>query len=264
MTKPLFVIKLGGSIITYKDHPTGKLRFKRLQEIAQEIKQAQGKQNFDLILINGAGSYGHPIAKRYNTAHGIKNKTQLRGFCEIKYIVNYLTTELNKIFLAAKLSVFPCQTSSLVVQSKGKIFSFNIEPIKQLLDLGAIPMLSGDVVSDISWGGSICSGDAIGPYLARKFKATKVLFASDVDGIFDQNPQKHKNAKFIPEINKQNFSKIITLIKGSSHTDVTGGMRGKLLKIKKYHKKAKIVIFNGLRKNSILEALLGKKNRNNY
>jgi len=259
MVKPLFILKLGGSIITYKNHPTGKLRLKRLLEIVQEIKQAKKRQDFNLILVNGAGSYGHPIAKKYNTANGIKTKVQLRGFCEIKHIVNYLSTQLNKIFLTAGLDVFSCQTSSLITQSKGKISLFNMAPIKQLLNLGLIPTLSGDVVTDTSWGGSICSGDAIAPYLAKKIETRKVLFASDVDGVFNQNPQKHKGAKLIPEINRRNFPKIIGLAKESLCADVTGGMKGKLLKIERHYKKTKIMIFGGLRKNSVFEALSGKK-----
>ena len=259
MAKPLFVIKLDGSVITYKSHTTGKLRVKRIKEIAQEIKQAQEEKNFNLILINGVGSYGHPVAKKYGTIHGIKNKVQLRGFCEIKYIVNFLNTKLNKIFFNAGLNVFPCQISSLVIQNKGKIFSFNTKPIKQLLQQGIIPMFSGDVVVDKSWGGSVCSGDKSALYLAREFKARKVLFASDVDGIFDRDPHKYKDAKLIPEVNKQNFPETLCLIKKSSYIDVTGGMRGKLLEIKKYHKKTKIGIFNGLKKNFILEAFLDRK-----
>jgi len=259
MVKPLFVIKLGGSVITYKGHPTGKLRVKRIKEIAREIKQAQEEKNFNLILINGVGSYGHPFAKKYGTIHGIKNEVQLKGFCEIKYIVNFLITKLNKIFFDVGLNVFPCQISSLVIQNRGKIFSFNTKPIKQLLQQGIIPMLSGDVVTDKSWGGSICSGDTSALYLVRELKARKVMFASDVDGIFDRDPHKYQNAKLIPEVNKQNFSKIICLIKKSSYIDVTGGMRGKLLEIKKYHKKTKIIIFNGLKKNFILKAFSNRK-----
>lgn len=260
MNKPLFVIKLGGSIITYKGHPSGKLRLGRIKEIAKEIKRAQDKKDFDLILINGTGSYGHPVAKKYNTISGIKNKTQLQGFCEVKYVVNLLTTKLNKVFFAIGLNVFSCQTSSLVIQNRGKIISFDIEPIKNSLFLGLIPILSGDVTTDISWGGSICSGDTIAPYLARELKATKLLFASDVDGIFDQDPHENKNAKLIPIINKQNLPEFISSIGNSFHLDVTGGMRGKLLSIRKYsNTKAKIIIFNGLRKNSIFKAILGEK-----
>lgn len=260
MAKPLFVMKLGGSVITYKSHPTGKFRLRRLLEISQEIKQAKEKQDFNLILINGVGSYGHPIAKKYAIARGVKNNTQLRGLCEIKYITNYLTTKLNKIFLTAGLNVFSCQTSSLLIQNKGEIFSFNITPIKQLLKLRVIPMLSGDDVPDVSWGNSIISGDAVAPFLAQKLKATRVLFASDVDGIFDKDPHKYKNTRQFSKIDRKNFNTIIETTGTSSHTDVTGGMKGKLLSIRKYsHKKAKIMIFNGLRKNSVFEALSGKK-----
>ena len=259
MAKPLFIIKLGGSVITYKSHSTGKLRVKRIKEIAREIKQTREEKNFNLILINGVGSYGHPVAKKYNTIRGIKNKVQLGGFCEVKYIVNFLNTKLNKIFFDAGLNIFPCQISSLVIQNKGKIFSFNTKPIKQLLQQGIIPILSGDVVPDKNWGGSICSGDRSALYLAGEFKARRVLFASDVDGIFDRDPHKYKNVKLIPEVNKQNFAEIFCLIKKSSYVDVTGGMRGKLLEIKRYHKKTKIIIFNGLKRNFILEALLKRK-----
>lgn len=118
-------------------------------------------------------------------------------------------------------------------------------------------MLSGDDVADVSWGNSICSRDALAPYLAKELKATRMLFASDVDGIFDQNPQKYKNAKLISKVNKQNFSEVISSVTRSSHIDVTEGMKGKLLEIKRCScpKETKIIIFNGLRKRSVFEAL---------
>lgn len=259
MPKSLFVIKLGGSVITYKNYPFGKLRLRRVSEIAQEIKQAKKKQCLDLIIVNGAGSFGHPIAKKYGIANGIRNEKQIRGFCETKYSVNLLNIKLNKIFLEAGLNVFPCQTSSLVIQDRGEIFSFSMESIRHLLEQEIIPILSGDVVADISWGGSICSGDAIAPYLGDKLKAKQILFASDVEGIFDRDPHKYKNAKLIREIKRENFSKVIGSIEKSSCIDVTGGMKGKLQKIKNHFHNTEILIFNGLKKDSLLEALLGKK-----
>lgn len=259
MLKPIFIIKLGGSVITYKNCHTAKLRQKRLQEIAIEIKQAQKEIDFDLILVIGAGSFGHPLAHKYQTQNGVYNQDQAHGFCEIKTLMNKMVSQVAQILNQNGLSVFPCQTASLIVQDKGKISSFNTDPIKNLLKIGVIPLLSGDVSSDITLGGSICSGDAIVPYLTKTFKVEKIFFASDVDGIFDKDPKKNKTAQVIPIINSKNFSELINQIGISNNTDVTDGMKGKILKYKEEVNQTPAFVFNGLKKQSVFNAILGKQ-----
>jgi isopentenyl phosphate kinase len=109
---------------------------------------------------------------------------------------------------------------------------------------------------------SICSGDAIAPYLAKKLGAEKIFFASDIDGIFDQDPHLQKDAKLIEKINLnkiKNNNKI--KLTDSHNVDVTGGLSGKIKNIDLKHNISlkSVEIFNGLKYENYEKIILGKK-----
>ena len=57
---------------------------------------------------------------------------------------------------------------------------------------GKVPVLHGDVVRDSEQGCAILSGDTLVECLTEEFKPKRVVFISDVEGIFTSNPL-HKN-----------------------------------------------------------------------
>jgi isopentenyl phosphate kinase len=65
----MFIIKIGGSVITNKAIQDS---FKKdvLDNLAQQIK----KSKKDIIIVHGAGSFGHILAKKYNLNQGYQNK----------------------------------------------------------------------------------------------------------------------------------------------------------------------------------------------
>lgn len=70
----MIILKLGGSIITRKDKTKPTLNPANLERIAQEISVAKIKK---LIIIHGAGSFGHPYAQKYGIGSVIKNDREL-------------------------------------------------------------------------------------------------------------------------------------------------------------------------------------------
>jgi isopentenyl phosphate kinase len=88
-----------------------------------------------------------------------------------------------------------------------------------MLALGIVPVLHGDVVMDTKRGACIISGDQLVPYLAVKLGAKRVGIATDVGGVLS-------NGSIVPEITRSSVGKID--LGGSSSTDITGGMRGKI------------------------------------
>jgi isopentenyl phosphate kinase len=88
-----------------------------------------------------------------------------------------------------------------------------------MLDLGMVPVIHGDVVMDLSRGACIVSGDQLVRYLAVPLQCSRVGLATDVPGVLD-------GGRVVPEITKKTAPAL--QIGNSLHTDVTGGMRGKL------------------------------------
>ena len=86
----MFLIKFGGSVITDK---TKECCFKPevVRRLAAEMKHA----NKEVILVHGAGSFGHILAKRYKLNDGYKEKKQLHGFA----LTHAMVQQLNSLIL---------------------------------------------------------------------------------------------------------------------------------------------------------------------
>ena len=57
----LTILKIGGSIITDKNADDGAANYDEIKRIADEISKHHGR----LVVVHGAGSFGHPQAKKY-------------------------------------------------------------------------------------------------------------------------------------------------------------------------------------------------------
>ncbi|MEM2122863.1 MAG: isopentenyl phosphate kinase [Candidatus Bathyarchaeia archaeon] len=220
----LLIVKVGGSVITRKDgEATPKLE--RMARVAAEISEVKDR----LVLIHGAGSYGHPIAARYELHRGFAGDWQLAGVSELKAKL----AELNSLFLGALskrgVAAFPLNPASIITTYEGRLTHMNIEPLKTLLDLGFTPMLHGDLVLDLAKGFSIVSGDQIASYMAERLRPSMVIFGCDVDGVYTGDPKRDRNARLIASM-KVGDVKALCSLASSAHglRDVTGGFMGKL------------------------------------
>ncbi len=256
MNKELIILKIGGSVITDKASAEPKARLDVIKRIAQEISDAYNGRNFSLIIIHGAGSYGHQIVKRTGIDKGIKNEEQALAFAETQRLQNELDCIFTKILIDGGIPAIPCQASAHAILRKGKIVKMDTEAISGFLEVGLIPVLYGVPAYDIEQGCSILSGDQIAPFLAKKLKAGKIIHGTNVDGIFTKDPNKSSDAKLIPLIDKSNIKQVKKMLTGSAHTDVTGGMFGKVMELK--GTKIEVFIANANKPGIIKAALLGK------
>lgn len=260
--KPLYILKIGGSIVTFKHKKGVSIRVALLKKIADSIKKSQKIRNFNLILIHGAGAGGHQLAKKYELEAGAEKDDKKWYGSFISRVVNqHLNNSILEIFVKKGIRAVTVNTSSVVIQEGKKIKKINLEIIKEALLQNCIPVLYGEMVFDRKLGMTICSGDAIAPYLANKFKAKKIFFASDIDGIFSKDPHLNKDAKLIEKINIKEIDKKVNLTH-SHNIDVTGGLLGKIEKIKstaRFKSLELIEIFNGFEAENYTNIFLGNK-----
>jgi isopentenyl phosphate kinase len=254
----LIIIKIGGSVITRKEKNKPEVNFKNLRRVVNELSVL--KQKF--ILIHGVGSFGHPIVKRTGIHKGISKdrKQDAINFAETQRLQNQLNCIVVRELIKKGVPAFPCQASDHAVMKKGRLVKMELETIKGLLYFNIVPTFYGVPAYDREQGCSILSGDQIASYLGEKLKAKKIIMATDVDGVFTADPKKDKKAKQIKEINKNNLREVQKVLRGSSVTDVTGGMAGKVAVIIKIAKKGiPIQIISALKKGNIKKAFGGEK-----
>lgn len=223
----MIILKLGGSALTIKDADIPTIDEVNLDRIAQELSS----YNDDLVIVHGAGSYGHIYAKKYAIGDKIANVQEnlykKEGFCKIQasmQVMNYLLVEKLQEKGIPAIGIKP---SSFIITENKRISSCDTSVIKRYLDEGFVPVLYGDAVldynDDIKF--AIISGDQIITYMAKQLKADKVILSSDVDGIYTDNPKTNPEAKLIDIVTKNT---ILTLTENENQADVTGGMAGKI------------------------------------
>ena len=251
----LIIVKLGGAVITKKDEKIPQANIPVIKRLLMEIKDAKERKNFKIIIVHGAGSFGHMLAKKYSLVSGFKDENQIPGFVEVHLSVEKLNKILIQIFKEEKLPAFPFHSSSLFLLDDARISHCNLEAIKEAIDLGLVPVLYGDVALDKKRGFSIISGDDISCYLALKLKAKKLIMVSDVPGVFSSDPKRNENAKLLKELSYEEFERISF---ESKPLDVTGAMKNKVLKLFEVAKSGvECRIISGLEKNTLKETLLG-------
>lgn len=228
---PLIILKIGGSVITDRQSEDPKMNYENLDRIAKEIAEGYKPEKMQLILVHGAGSYGHQIVKKTGIDKGISTSQQLIDFAETQRLQNELNHNFTGAMIKNNLPAIPCQASASAIMEGKKLVGMDIEAIKGFLEIGMIPVLYGVPAYDKKQKCSILSGDEIAPYLARELKAKKIIHGTDVDGIFTADPKKDRNAKLIPLVTKDNFEEVKKFISGSTVVDVTGGMMKKVLEL---------------------------------
>ena len=257
--RPLYIIKIGGSILTDKSKTKSKFRKKIVSSIIKQIVEAKKPKNFNLILVHGAGAYPHFLTTKYGINDGFKGSKSAEGFVRIKNELFKLSNFLWEECLRQGLFVCGVQPSAVIFTENGQIRSFNTRLIDALLSMEIVPILMGDDSIDSKKGISVLSGDTIVAYLAKKYKARKVIFTSDVDGIFNKNPKVNKDAKLIKVINKKNIKNILEDIKIHNIYDASGEMKGKLQAISKDLANYKVQIISGLKSGYLKKAILGAR-----
>ena len=230
--KPLYILKLGGSVITDKKSNKAVVNSALLRQISKAIASSKKAQNFGLVIVHGAGPFGHKPVKEYGIEDGFRDEKSIEGFVRTHSSMETLNKEVVSSLQEAGLNALPIQPSACIIQQRKKIVSFNTEIISSLLSLGIVPVLYGDVAIDNALGFSVVSGDAIIAHLANGLNAGKIFFGTDVEGIYDSDPKKDSKARLIELITDHNFEQVFSRTSGSTAIDVTMGMKGKLSEIR--------------------------------
>jgi len=248
----MFIVKLGGSVITDKSK---KYIYKKevVNRLSYEIKKSKKK----LIIIHGAGSFGHILAEEYKLNHGYKNKKQLEGFSLTRTMVQKLNTMVLDSFQENKIPAISIPPHAILKLKNHKPYKIDYSIFKDSLKKGFTPITFGDVVLDEKIGFSICSGDLLVLILAEYFKPEKVIFVLDEDGIYNSNPKSDSSAELISSITSKELIRLST--SANSHADVTGGMRGKIDTIKNISKFGiDTILLNGNKPDRLYKVLIGK------
>lgn len=249
----LSIVKFGGSAITVKDRPF-TVRRRALKSVCTQVLNHTNKGG-RVVIVHGGGSFGHPLAMKYELNRGLVSKDSYIGVSLTRLAMRKLNEIVVREFVKLGGRPYAIEPSSSFLLKEGSIERYFIEGVEVALRKGFIPILHGDVVLDEGGKGvSILSGDTIASTLALELKADKLIYVLDVDGIYLEDPKKSPNARLINFLDKSLLEKVEAM----SGLDATGGLARKIREaFRAFEGGVRTVCFVGWRGDNLLRALEG-------
>jgi isopentenyl phosphate kinase len=243
MARPALV-KLGGSLLTDK---AAESSFKRA--VARRLVSEIAKAEVPCVLLHGAGSFGHPQAKRHRIGQA---RPKPEGVADVLSAVAFLHAEV--LALANDAGLRPLSVPLCGVRGDGDdLVDLPIADVSKAVEEGFTPVLHGTLVRDTVTGWRVLSADELIARLASETQPRLALFATDVDGVMDREPS-DPAAKLMPRVTPA----IAIAVPTGKGDDVTGRMHGKLQHALATAQHCPTLIVNGGVRNRVLDALRGK------
>jgi isopentenyl phosphate kinase len=222
-----YVLKLGGSVLTDKNREE-----KLSRNFSQIIEHIAG--NPDGVIIHGAGSYGHPPAKRHGLASGSREGV-LETHRAVKKLNRKVVDELRKHGVKA-MPVHP-----LSMSFRDPDTEMMVRHVLKMVEEGFTPVLHGDGIVTSGKGFTVLSGDEILAKIERKAETGKAGFCASVDGVLDRDGEVVEKIDSMEEFEDQEVEGI----------DVSGGMKAKLEEL--FEERVEARIFGGDQLKAFLE-----------
>ncbi len=208
----LIFIKLGGSLITDKRSSAPTPNVERIELIADDLAAIARERK--LLLANGAGSFGHPLARKYRISEGLRGNEL--GVSETCLSVDELNRLVVRSLVKRGVPAISVSPRSMVYKTSEGFVVFK-EAVLMMIERGLVPVMYGDVVCDQEKGVTIFSGDDVPLQFVEKLDTA--IFLVDVPGVLDAEGKL---------IRKLRSAEVMTLELESPSLDVTGGMKKKL------------------------------------
>ena len=173
-----FVIKLGGSFLLAGGKPNASL----LTGMAHTVKTLAKDEGLRLIVVVGGGV----VARQYvEAASAVGANNGMKDHFGI--LVSRLNARLFIEALSDEEHVFcePCE---------------NLQQVRTNLQLKHIVVLGGLQPGQSTTG--------VAALCAEYCKAERVIFCTDVDGVYDSDPNKNKDAKLLPKATYEDLKRL--------------------------------------------------------
>lgn len=216
------VIKVGTNLLSSQT----KIDENRIRVIVNQIAELK-RCGYQVVLVS-SGAIGMG-AKELNIKHSVKDIAMRQALASIGQPVlmsTYRKYFSDKDIICSQVLITrkDLDNRKTYVNLRNSVFS--------LLDLGIVPILNeNDSISTAEIGSAFGDNDRMSALVASKIDAQLLVILTDIDGLYNDNPNKNPNAKLISEIETID-DEIMSFAKGAGSTFSTGGMKTKLLAAK--------------------------------
>ncbi len=215
------VVKIGTSSLI---HQNGKVNLQTIDRLAYTLA-ALTNQGYELVLVT-SGAIGVGMAKLGVTVRPaeIAQQQALAAIGQSELMTLYTQrfsdygAKIGQLLLTHDVFDYP-QTRQHV-----------LDTIDALLKRQVIPIINENdsvAVDELDHRTTFGDNDQLSALVAKQIGADLLVVLSDIDGLYDRDPNRHANAALIPEITHVS-AKILAGAGGSSTRFGTGGMVTKL------------------------------------
>ncbi|MXV94130.1 MAG: hypothetical protein F4Z94_12205 [Chloroflexi bacterium] len=216
------LIKLGGSLVTDKRVAKSFRRDVVRQLVAQLASYFASGERGPVVLGHGSGSFGHVLAREYQTMQGVAGDSGRLGMARVGAVAAELSSLILVELLAAGLPALRFPPSALLMTRNRRIEALETRPLQSALEQGCLPLVHGDIALDSQVGGTIVSTEAVFAALVEPLGVSEIILLGEVAGVLDVH------GSVIPRIGPSAFPDLKKTLGGARGIDVTGGMSHKV------------------------------------
>lgn len=246
------VVKVGTSSLI---HPNGMVNLKTFDELAYTLS-ALNNQGKELILVS-SGAIGVGLNKMHlkkrPTEIGAQQALAAIGQSELMTLFtqrfDHYLTDIAQVLLTHDIFDYP-KSNQFVMNTFDCLLRDNVIPIVNENDTVATDELDHKT--------TFGDNDQLSAIVASHVDADLLIVLSDVDGFYDQNPNKYPDANLISTVNQIDENEF-GVAGGTGSRFGTGGMQTKLLAAKRMLDEDRMMVLaNGADPRIIFKILAGK------
>lgn len=242
------VVKVGSSTLS---HSTGQLNLRRIETLAKVLSDLKNTGKQVILVSSGAVSAGVAKAALGHTPTTLEEKQAMASIGQSELMKIY-----DRFFSDYGHKVAQILMTRDVVDNPIRRTAAE-NTFNTLLKMGCIPIVNeNDAVSTdelTKFGGN----DILSAHVANLCRADILLNLSDIDGLYDSDPRKNPDARFIEKV--ENIDSILSFAGGAGTDRGTGGMQAKLTAAKMVTSQGiPMFIMNGQDPNILYDLLDGK------
>ncbi len=211
------VIKVGSSTLT---HSTGQLNLRRIESLVKTLSDLKNTGKEIVLVSSGAVSAGIAKSGLGHSPFSLEEKQAMASIGQSELMKIYDRFFSDYGHKVAQILM----TRDVIDNPVRKCAAENT--FNTLLRMGCIPIVNeNDAVSTdelTKFGGN----DILSAHVANLCRAGILINLSDVDGLFDKDPRRDKDARLIERV--EDIDAIISCAGGAGTDRGTGGMQAKL------------------------------------
>ena len=211
------VVKVGTSTLLY---PNGKINLYRIEHLARELSDLASQGREVILVTSGAIGAGMVRMGRSERPDSMQEKQALASVGQVllMHLYDKFFTEYGQVAGQVLLTKENFANHNQYINARNTLMA--------MLKNGIIPVINENdavTVAEVKIG----DNDTLSATVAAIVDADVLIILSDIDGVYDANPQTHPEARLLSEI-KEITSAVEAMAGGAGSSVGTGGMATKI------------------------------------